>query len=99
MPLFCLHALDHPTEGAAIRAANRPAHLQWAAAHASKIRMAGPLLSDDGEDMIGSLFILDMASLDDVKALAEDDPYRKAGLFHRVDIRPVKWLLGDGKPQ
>lgn len=99
MPLFCLHALDHDTKGPAIRAANRPDHLEWAATHADKIRMAGPLLSEDGEQMIGSMFILEMDTLEDVKAWIATDPYQKAGLSKRVDLHPVKWLLGEGKPQ
>lgn len=99
MPLFCLHAHDKKDGGAAIRAANRPAHLEWASAFADKICMAGPLLSDDGENMVGSVFIINMESLDAVKTLMADDPYNKADLFERVDIRPTKWLIGNGKPE
>lgn len=99
MPLFCLHALDNDTNGPALRAANRPDHLKWSAVHIDKIRMAGPLMSDDGEQMIGSVFIFEMDTLADVKALIATDPYQKAGLSKSVDLRPLKWLLGEGKPQ
>ena len=96
MPLFTLYALDKPNGGAEIRAANRPAHLEWAGNLADKIKMAGPLLSDDGEHMIGSLFIFEADSLAQMKAIFAEDPYAKAGLFHRVEFKPVKWLVVKG---
>ena len=42
--------------------------------------MAGPVLSDDGETMIGSTFVIEFDSLDEAKAWAAEDPYAKAGL-------------------
>lgn len=96
MPLFLLHALDRPGS-IDIRMANRPAHLEWAASHADKILVAGPLFQDDGETFAGSCFILNMPSLEAAKSWAEDDPYAKAGLFGTVSLTPFKWAIGDGK--
>lgn len=97
MPLFLLNARDKQ-DALDIRMANRPAHLDWAAQHKDKIRMAGPVFADDGETFAGSTFVLEMESLGAVKTWASTDPYAKAGLFEAVEIRPFKWVIGDGKP-
>ncbi len=95
MPLFLIHAIDKP--GALeTRMANRPDHLEWAGQSIDRIKMAGPLFTDDGETFSGSVFVIEMATLADVKAWAANDPYAKAGLFQRVEIRPFKWLIGNG---
>ena len=97
MALFLIHALDKPGS-TDIRMANRPAHLDWARAHADKIAMAGPMFADDGETMAGSCFVISFDSLADAKAWAAEDPYAKAGLFGQVTITPFKWVIGEGKP-
>jgi len=79
-----------------IRKANRQAHLEWAKEYDWRVVMAGPVLSDDGETMIGSTFVVEFDSLEDVKAWAADDPYAKAGLFDHTEIRPFIWVIGDG---
>ncbi|RIJ18030.1 YciI family protein [Henriciella mobilis] len=97
MPLFLLNARDKP--GALdVRMSNRPAHLDWAKAHADRILMAGPVFADDGETFAGSTFVVEFDSLRDAEAWAAQDPYAKAGLFASVEIMPFKWLLGEGKP-
>lgn len=98
MPLFCLHCLDNETDGAARRAATRPAHLEWAGAIGPALRMAGPLIDSEGK-MIGSVFLLEAESLAAAKAMNADDPYTKAGVFGRVTINETRWSIGEGKPQ
>lgn len=82
-----------------VRMANRPAHLEWAKAHSEHILMAGPVFAEDGETFAGSTFVVEFDSLADARAWAEDDPYAKAGLFDTVEIRPFRWLIGEGRPQ
>lgn len=96
MPLFILNARDK-ADSLELRMANRPQHLEWAGGFADKIRMAGPVFADDGVTFAGSVFIMEMESLDAVKAWAAEDPYAKAGLFETTEIRPCAWLIGDGK--
>ena len=96
MPLYCLYCLDNETEGAARRAAARPAHLAWASELGPVVRMAGPLLDEAGA-MVGSLFLIEAASLAEARALNAADPYTLAGVFGRVDIRETRWSIGDGK--
>jgi uncharacterized protein YciI len=81
--LVALIAKDKP--GAqAIRAENRPAHLDYLKS-TDLVAQAGPLLDADG-GMIGSLIILDVADLAAAQAWADNDPYAKAGLFGSVDL-------------
>lgn len=98
MALYCLHCLDNEADGAARRAAARPAHLEWAASLGAVVRMAGPLLDADGK-MVGSVFLIEAASLADAKALNAEDPYSKAGVFGRVTINETRWAIGEGKAQ
>ena len=94
--LYALYCRD--AEGAAgVRAANREAHLAYARGSAC-IRMAGPLLADDGETMIGSLFVIEAPDRAAVDRFSAADPYVRAGLFERVEVHPFRWLLGDGPP-
>jgi hypothetical protein len=84
--LVALIAKDKP--GAqAIRAENRPAHLDYLKS-TDLVAQAGPLLDADG-GMIGSLIILDVADLAAAQAWADNDPYAKAGLFGSVDL--IHW--------
>ncbi|WP_300391806.1 YciI family protein [Henriciella sp.] len=96
MPLFLVNARDKPN-ALDLRMENRPAHLDWAKAHADRIWMAGPVFSDDGETFAGSTFVVEFDSLHEAEAWAANDPYAEAGLFASVEIVPFKWLLGDGK--
>lgn len=96
MPLFIVNARDK-ADALPTRMANRPEHLAWAAAFVDKIRMAGPVFADDGETFAGSVFVMEMDSLQDVRDWADQDPYAKAGVFETVEIRPFTWSIGDGK--
>lgn len=50
------------------------------------VSQAGPLLN--GDQMIGSLVILDVEDLAAAQAWADNDPYAKAGLFQSVELIP-----------
>ncbi|MEO1305443.1 MAG: YciI family protein [Pseudomonadota bacterium] len=95
MPLFLINARDK-ANSTELRLANRQAHLEWAGEARHQIRMAGPVLSDDGETMKGSTFVIEFETLEDAHAWAADDPYAQAGLFESTEIIPFIWLIGDG---
>ncbi|MQX36089.1 YciI family protein [Roseospira navarrensis] len=90
--LFAVYCLDKPNSKD-LRLSTRAAHLEHAKAHTDSIRLGGPLLTDDGEGMVGSLLILDMPDKAAVEAFVRDDPYFQAGLFEAVLIRPFKQIL------
>ena len=79
-----------------LRAVTRDDHLAYVARSGAMVRMAGPLLSDDGESMIGSLIVLEAETLDAARAWAAEDPYARVGLFERVDVKGWRWLIADG---
>jgi uncharacterized protein len=91
--LFALICDDKP--GALeLRKATRAAHLDYIAATGA-VAQAGPFLDAAG-DPCGSLVILDVADLGAAEAWAAQDPYARAGLFARVELRPWMRTVGGG---
>jgi uncharacterized protein YciI len=76
-----------------LRAATRPAHLDYLKKQNAILLAAGPFL-DDEDRMIGSLLIVDVASEAEARAFAENDPFAKAGLFSSTAIRKWRWSVG-----
>ncbi len=91
MPHFAIHCLDKPMS-AEVRAATRPAHLDYLARHAEAIFAAGPLVGPDGQT-IGSLIIVDMADRDAAYRFAAEDPYALAGLFQSLAVTAWRKVL------
>jgi uncharacterized protein YciI len=92
MPLYALMCFDKP-DSLDLRMANRDAHLAHARAHLAEIKAAGPLLDEAGS-MAGSMFLFEAACADPVRAFNAADPYTKAGLFERVEVRGWRVTLG-----
>ena len=86
--LFVLHALDR--QGALPkRLSNYDAHkafLSDTSAHGVKIVMSGPLTSDDGETMIGSLFVIEAPDRATVERFNAADPFFAADIWDKVTI-------------
>ena len=94
MALFVLTCIDKPNS-LALRMATREAHFAYANSQpAGTIRLGGPFLDANG-DMAGSLIIVEVADEAAARAFNRDDPYQKAGLFERVDIRPWRATFGE----
>ncbi len=91
--LFALICNDKPG-GMAIRKTHRPEHLAYLEGLGGTLKFAGPFLDEAGEDMTGSLIVLDAPSLAAAKTIANRDPFAKAGLFASVEIRPWRWTVG-----
>jgi uncharacterized protein YciI len=89
MPLYALHALDRPN--------TLPLRMEYYAEHRAfaedaealgvKIIMSGPLQSDDGEIMTGSLFLLEAADRAAVEAFVSENPFTKHDVWGEVSIR------------
>jgi len=90
--LYLLMCEDKP-DSQSLRLATRDAHLGYVGNNAESIRLAGPLLGDDGERMVGSLFLIEADSDDDVRAFHDQDPYTQAGLWGNVVLRPFRQVL------
>jgi uncharacterized protein YciI len=89
---FMIHCLDKPGHGE-VRLANRAAHLAHLDKHAANLIAAGPLLSDDGQAMIGSLLLMEFADRAAADRFRAEDPYGKAALFQSVTITPWRKVL------
>lgn len=92
MTLYIITCIDK-ANGLAVRLANRQAHLDFAKGWTDKMLVGGPLLSDDGEQMQGSMLILDVEDRAEVDRFIAEDPYGKAGLFESVSVRRYKKVL------
>ncbi len=82
------------------RQAARPAHLtRLQKLHAEgRLMLAGPFPAVDAEDpglkgFSGSLIIAAFDSLEAARQWADADPYRDAGVYAEVDVRPFRQSL------
>ena len=86
--LFAIHAIDR-TGALPTRLANYEAHkafLSDTSRFGVRIVMSGPLVSDDGERMIGSLFLIDAPSRAAVETFNQADPFAAAKIWEKVTI-------------
>jgi len=79
-----------------VRMDTRPVHLE----HLNRLnaegtlKMAGPFLDAEGKPN-GSLVIVSAETIEAAKAIADSDPYTKAGLFESVEIKPFNWVFNN----
>lgn len=90
--LYVLFCEDKP-DSESLRLANRERHLDWVGTKIDQIHLAGPMLSDDGEHMLGSMFILEVDSLEVAREFNSEDPYTLAGLWGNVIVRPFRQVV------
>lgn len=91
--LFALLCKDRPGH-LPVRLDARPAHVEFLNGLNSdgKLAFAGPFLDDDGKPN-GSLVVVEAENAAAAGALAEADPYAKAGLFESVEIKLWNWVF------
>jgi uncharacterized protein len=93
--LFAFVCKDKP-DHLHLRMDTRPAHLE----HLERLnadgtlKMAGPFLDGEGKSC-GSLVIVEAETIDAAKAIADADPYAKAGLFESVEVRAFNWTFNN----
>jgi len=89
---FVVHALDRPDalpRRQAVLAAHRTYLDTAPARHGVQVLMSGPLITDDGETMIGSFFLLDAESREAVEAMFAEDPMSQADVWAARDLHMV----------
>jgi hypothetical protein len=82
-----VYCRDRPDSQAARRAAAQD-HLRYVEGILDRIALAGPLFSDDGAQMIGSLYVFSTSSVAEARRWLEADPYFAAGFWASVEYRP-----------
>ncbi len=82
------------------RLATRPAHVErlLALRDAGRLFVAGPNPAIDGEDpgeagFTGSIIIAEFDSLEAAQSWANADPYKAAGVYQNVIVKPFKKVL------
>jgi hypothetical protein len=85
---YAIQTQDKPGT-AELRAATRPAHLEYLTANQNLLLAAGALINDDGTGGNGGILLIDT----DERAVAErfinQDPFTKAGLFQTITV--TRW--------
>ena len=82
-----------------LRMKTRPEHLAYIEKSGVALLYAGPLLTDDGQTPMGSLFVAEFENLDAARAFSNGDPYAQAGLFEKVSVHPSRKVFPiDGTP-
>jgi uncharacterized protein len=93
---FVIHAMDKK-DSLTIRAkfyrAHR-VHLDEAGTHGVDVLTAGPLVAEDGETPIGSLFIVEAKDRAAVEAFTRSDPYHVNNVWERIDIHTYRKKRG-----
>lgn len=93
--LFALICKDKPGK-LQLRVDTRPEHAAYLNGLNEKgtLKFAGPFLDGDGKPE-GSLVMIEADDMVAAKALADADPYAKAGLFESVEIRAWNWVFNN----
>jgi uncharacterized protein len=84
---FVIHCLDHE-DAVEKRLAHYDAHKAYLARSPISIVISGPLLKEDHETMIGSVFLVEADSREQVEAFHNNDPFKAAGIWEHVEIHP-----------
>lgn len=96
---YAINCLDHP-DSLDKRKATRPRHLARLKEllDQGRLLLAGPFPAIDAEDpgpagYSGSLIVAEFEDLEAAQAWAHADPYRAAGVYREVTVRPFRQTL------
>ena len=92
--LYVIMDLDKPGR-AKVRDDYRDDHLEYLDKAGEHVKLAGPLVSEDGESAVGSMIVYEGATLEEAEAFAAGDPYRIARLFDATIVKPWVWRRGN----
>jgi len=87
--LYIVYQIDGP-DSPEIRAATRDAHFKYLDEHEDILVLGGAMLADDGKTRTGSVLIINVEDLAAAEAFSENEPFRRAGLFARVEINRMR---------
>ncbi|WP_029056922.1 YciI family protein [Stappia stellulata] len=94
---YVIHCLDRPDAGD-LRKRTRAEHLEYMIAHGDAVVFGGPLQSDDGARVIGSLMVLSHESREAVERFLDAEPYAAAGLFAQVSVSRLRQMVPENPP-
>lgn len=88
MPLFAVHAMDGP-DTLQLRLDHYAAHRTFVEDQETQgitVILSGPLQTDDGEVMTGSLFVLAAEDRAAIDTFVANDPFTKKGVWAEVRV-------------
>ncbi len=84
--LFCIFGIDKPNMGE-IRAKVMPAHVEYLDKAPIKLVMSGPLTSDAGDAIVGSLYVVEAEGRAAIDEFCKNDPLIQADVWEYSQIR------------
>jgi uncharacterized protein YciI len=85
---YMIETFDKPGS-ADLRTATRDVHRAFLDAHKHLLLACGAKLADDGSDLGGGLYVVELDTREAAQSFIESDPFFTAGLFERVSI--TRW--------
>lgn len=100
--LVMCHCKDNSNQQQ-VRMTELAAHLNWVENNMHIIKVAGPLLDDNTQQIIGSLYILEAENKAQAEQYLAQDPYYKANIWQQITIKEFKdyagtWVGGKNWP-
>ena len=83
--IYAILLMDRPGT-ADLRVQIRPEHRAYLAQLADRMAFAGPLTSEDGQTVVGSLLEMDFPNRAAVDAWLKDEPFTKSGVYEEPII-------------
>ena len=87
--LYMCYGVDGP-DGPTLRDKVRQKHFEYLEANANILVLGGATLSDNSEDRIGSLLVINVGSRSEAHDFAADEPLRKAGVFREYTVSRMR---------
>lgn len=94
---FYVSCIDRPN-ASALRQKLRVSHLQYMIAAKDEIAFGGPVKTDEMNQTLGSMFVIEKPNREEVEAFLENEPYFKNGLFETVQIHAINVMVPERKP-
>ena len=93
---YIVHCLDYVGQ-VQKRLDHYDSHKAYLATNPIKTLISGPLLADDEETMIGSCFLVEAQSMEEVMTFHRNDPFYAAGIWEKVSVRPFSKRVDNRK--
>lgn len=90
--MYAVICFDRPGS-AALRDANRAAHVAFLDANAARIVYGGPLKNTSDGPSTGALIVLDCATREEAEAVIGADPFYRGGVYESVSVRAFKQVF------
>lgn len=85
---YLIETFDKPGQQQ-LRRDTRDEHLRFLEANKALLLACGAKLADDGSDLGGGLYVVDLDTRDEAERFIADDPFSRVDLFERITI--TRW--------